>query len=79
MEIIKNEEKKLVEVWLSRAEASSSFIRNQLKNSCFSNYKSEGYRVVVYESGQRDLFSATRDLLLENRTRPVSKKTQHSI
>ena len=78
MEVIKNEGKKLVEVWLSRAEASSSFIRNQLK-PCFSNYKSEGYRVVVFESGQRDLFAATRDLLLENRTQSGSRKIQHSV
>ena len=78
MEVIKNEEKKLVEVWLSRAESSSSFIRNQLK-SCFSNYKSRGYRVVVFESGQRDLFVATRDLLLENRMQTIPRKPQHNV
>ncbi|MCL2002694.1 MAG: hypothetical protein FWG72_01660 [Oscillospiraceae bacterium] len=77
MDVVTNEETKLVEVWLSRAESSSGLIRDWLK-ACFPSCKRQGYRVVVFESGQRDLFAATRDLLLENRMWPASRKPHNS-
>ena len=77
MEVIKSEEKKLVEVWLTRAEASCKTIRYGL-NPLFAKYKAQGYRVAVFESGQRDLFASTRDLLLTNRVQKTPAPKQHT-
>ena len=73
MEVIKCDEKKQVEVWMTRAEASSSIIRRGLQ-PLFARYKAQGYRVAVFASGQRDLFANTRDLLLNNRVQKTQKQ-----
>jgi hypothetical protein len=75
MNVLDNQ--KRVEVWLSHADASSTIIQCSLKAMC-TKYKAQGYRVAVFESGQRDLFATTRDLLLENRTQSVSRIAPHS-
>ena len=75
MEVIRNDEKKLVEVWLTRAEASCGIIRHGLK-PMFAKYKAQGYRVAVFESGQRDLYASTRDLLLANRVQRTKPQKQ---
>ena len=76
MELIKCDEKKRVEVWLTHAEASNGIIRHWLKSQ-FAEYKAQGYRVAVFESGKRDLYASTRDLLLVNRVQKPPKKAQH--
>ena len=76
MEVIKNDEKKQVAVWLTHSEASCKPIRHGLK-PLFAKYTAQGYCVAVFESGQRDLFTSTRDLLLENRTQRDPQKTQY--
>ena len=77
MEVNVIDSRKTVEVWLTRAEASNSIVRHGLK-AVYAKYKAQGYRVVVYESGQRDLYAATRDLILENRMpRPAPQKSNY--
>ena len=77
MEVIKNDAKKQVEVWLTRAEASCGTIRHGLK-PLFSKYKAQGYRIAVFESGKRDLYASTRDLLLTNRVQKTPAPKQHT-
>jgi hypothetical protein len=77
MEVNVLDDPKRVEIWLSRNEASSNIIRDGLKPT-YTRYRDKGYRVVVFESGQRDLFATTRDLLLGNRTQSISQKPQHT-
>ena len=76
MEVIKSNEKKQVEVWLTRAEASCKTVRYGL-NPLFAKYKAQGYCVVVFESGKRDLFASTRNLLLTNRVQKATVHKQH--
>lgn len=66
MDISVNDATRQVEIWLTHAEASSELTYSSLK-SLFARYKTQGYRVAVFESGQRDLFTSTCDLLLANR------------
>ena len=63
MEIIVNDREKRVEVWLTRAEKDDAALRESLK-PMYAKYKSMKYLVSVFESGNRDLFANTRDLLL---------------
>ena len=66
MEINVNENKKIVEVWLSNEEKNNRQIKESLEK-IYSDYKKIKYLVVVYESGSADLFSGTKSLLVQNR------------
>ena len=66
MEVNINENKKIVEVWLSNGEKNNKLIKESL-NKLYSDYKNTKYLVVVYESGSEDLFSGTKSLLFQNR------------
>ena len=69
MEININETKKIVEVWLSNEEKNDTSIKESL-NKLYADYKKTKYLVVVYESGNQDLFSGTKSLLIQNRDIP---------
>jgi len=66
MEIIVRDDKKRVEVWLTRAEREDEELRALLK-PLFAEYKKKKYVCVMYSSGEGDLFANTRDLLLHNK------------
>jgi hypothetical protein len=66
MEISINENKKIVEVWLSNEEKNNSLIKEKLKE-LYAKYKKTKYIVAVYESGNADLLSGTKSLLTQNR------------
>ena len=66
MEIIVKDDKKRVEVWLTRAEKEDEGLRDTLK-ALFAEYKVKKYLCVIYSSGEGDLFANTRDLLLHNK------------
>ena len=66
MEINVNENKKIVEIWLSNEEKNNTFIKEKLKE-LYEKYKKTKYIVAVYESGNADLFSGTKSLLSQNR------------
>lgn len=68
MEINVRDERKVVEIWLTNAEKDSAELREQLK-PLYQKYKARKYLVAVFESGERDLFDATSDLLCRNRRR----------
>ena len=66
MEIIVNDDKKRVELWLTKSEKDSDYVC-ELLEAVFVKYKNMRYLVTVFESGNKDLFVNTRDLLLSNR------------
>lgn len=70
-----HEEKKRIELWLTRAEAEDGAFRESLKPLC-QRYKAQHYLVAIFLSGQADLYQQTRDLLLYNRRRLAEKEVQ---
>lgn len=66
MRIDIHEEKKVVCIWLSRAESADAGIRETLK-PLFQEYKSRNYTVALYHSGGQPLPEATGALLVYNR------------
>ena len=57
-----------VEIWLTRAEKNDPRLRAQLKD-VYAEWKRNGYFVTVFESGEKDLYQGTLDLLAYNKKR----------
>ena len=68
MEIDIHDDKKLVEIWLSRAEGQDDAVHEGLK-PLYAEYKSKKYLVAVFRSGAENLEDATSDLLCFNKKR----------
>ena len=68
MEIARNEEKKIISVWLTKAESKDEALQNRLK-PMYAKWKKEKYLVAVYHSGTEDLYRSTLDLLAYNKKR----------
>ena len=66
MEIKTHEDKKIIEVWLTNAEQEDADVKARL-NLMYAKYKNNGYTVVVFKSGKKDLFQGTAHLLRHNR------------
>jgi len=66
IELQVHDRERIVEVWLTSAEKKDRQLR-QLLQPVYTNYKARKYNVVVFCSGQRDLFDGTAGLLLHNR------------
>ena len=62
MELNIREDKKLVNIWLTKLEKADSVLQNRL-NELYTEYKAKKYVVAVFESGSGDLYENTRDLL----------------
>ena len=62
------DDKKIVEIWLTKTEKNDPELRAGLKD-IFAEWKKEKYTVGVYESGGKDLYCSTRDLLIYNKKR----------
>ena len=77
MEMNVVEDKKLVEIWLTNAEKDDPVLQEQLKE-VYARYKNTKYLVVVFKSGDGDLYECTRDLLLFNRRRSAEKAVQQA-
>jgi len=75
METVVHEGKHLVEIWLTRAESSDPKLREKLK-PLYDKYSDMKYLVAVFESGNRDLYRATSDLLCYNRRRCAELKVK---
>lgn len=65
MEVNIHDKEKCVSVWLTRAESADGDLRERLK-PVYAHYQQKKYRVVVFESGTRDLAALTSDLLKHN-------------
>lgn len=68
MEVNRDEEKKIVEVWLTRKESQDEALHNRLKR-LYAEWKKQKYLVAVYHSGAEDLYRSTLDLLSYNKKR----------
>lgn len=75
MQMNVNEEKKLVMIWLTNAEKNDPVIRENLK-PLYAEYKKKKYFVAVFESGEKDLYQGTLDLLAYNKRRFAELEVQ---
>ena len=65
MEVNVHRDDKIVEVWLTRAEAQDSALQESLA-PYFALFKAHKYWVAVFKSGTGDLISGTAELLRQN-------------
>lgn len=68
MEIIQDDAKKLVQVWLTRQEGEDSAAQERLQ-PMYAQWKQQKYMVAVFHSGQEDLKENTLALLAYNKRR----------
>lgn len=61
------EKTKTVYFWLTNEDQRNEGLQQKLKDM-YRDYQAKGYISVVFRSGQEDLMSLTRDLLLYNKT-----------
>ena len=75
MEMNVKDDVQIVEIWLSNAEKNDKQIRDSLQ-VVFDKYKKKKYMVAVFESGEKDLYKGTLDLLAYNRKLSAQKQVQ---
>lgn len=75
MQMDVNEQKKTVELWLTRKERCDPSCLGSLKSIC-QQYKAKNYLVALFLYGEADLYQQTRDLLRYNRWRMAERKVQ---
>ena len=75
MEIIQDDAKKLVQVWLSRKESGDEALQSRLK-PMYAQWKQQKYMVAVFNSGQEDLKENTLALLAYNKRRSAELAVQ---
>ncbi|MCC8091500.1 MAG: hypothetical protein LIO55_09020 [Oscillospiraceae bacterium] len=68
MEMNVRDDKQLVEIWLTNAEKKDPTLREGL-NDIYDKFKKKKYLVAVIESGEKDLYRGTLDLLAYNKRR----------
>ena len=83
MRIHMDEEKKIAEIWLTKAESSDPAVDARLK-PFYKECKDHKYLAVVYRSGRESLLETTKDLLRHNRNldvhpQPVRKSRTRSL
>lgn len=67
MKMFVDEQKKIVELWLTTAEQNDPGLMESLK-PLYGTWREKQYRPVVFRSGGHDLLDLTEGLLLHNRT-----------
>ena len=75
MEIIQDDAKKLVQVWLTRQEGEDSAVQERLQ-PMYAQWKQQKYMVAVFHSGQEDLKENTMALLTYNKRRSAELAVQ---
>lgn len=75
MEMVIHDGKKTVEIWLTNAEKKDAELRAGLKE-LYGKYYKQHYLVAVFESGEKDLYQGTLDLLVYNRRRSARLEVQ---
>ena len=70
MRIHMDEEKRIAEIWLTKAESDDPAVEGRLK-PFYKECKDHKYLAVVYRSGKEDLLETTKDLLRHNRNLDV--------
>ncbi len=69
------DDKKIVAVWLTRAEDANETVRARIDGLC-REYKPRKYQVAVYKSGREDLHTSVLDLLAYNKRRAAELQVQ---
>ena len=69
------DDKKIVAVWLTRAEDANEAVRARIDGLC-REYKPRKYQVAVYKSGREDLHTSVLDLLAYNKRRAAGLQVQ---
>ena len=67
MKMVVDENKKIVELWLTAAEQNDAALMESL-TPLYGAWREKQYRPVVFRSGGRDQLDLTEGLLLHNRT-----------
>lgn len=75
MQMNVDDKKKIVDIWLTKAEKHDAKLKESLKD-IYKKYNEQKYLVAVFMSGEQDLYESTRDLLLYNRRRAAEKEVQ---
>ena len=75
MEMNVKDDKQLVEIWLTNAEKKDLALREGLKD-IYDMYKKKKYLVAVFESGEKELYRGTLDLLSYNKRRCAELEVQ---
>ena len=83
MRIHMDEDKKIAEIWLTKAESDDAAVDARLK-PFYKECKDHKYLAVVYRSGRESLLETTKDLLRHNRNldvhpQPVRKSRTRSL
>ena len=83
MRIHMDEEKRIAEIWLTKAESDDPAVDARLK-PFYKECKDHKYLAVVYRSGRESLLETTKDLLRHNRNldvhlQPVRKSRTRSL
>ena len=83
MRIHMDEEKRIAEIWLTKAESDDPAVEARLK-PFYKECKDHKYLAVVYRSGRESLQETTKDLLRHNRNldvhpQPVRKSRTRSL
>ena len=83
MRIHMDEEKRIAEIWLTKAESDDPAVEARLK-PFYKECKDHKYLAVVYRSGRESLLETTKDLLRHNRNldvhpQPVRKSRTRSV
>ena len=65
MRIRMDEEKRIAEIWLTKAESDDPAVEARLK-PFYKECKDHRYLAVVYRSGRESLLETTKDLLRHN-------------
>lgn len=66
MEIIRNNQKKQNQIWMTQQESQDEALQNRLK-PIFAQWKKQKYLVAVYRSRNKDLRESVLDLLPHNK------------
>ncbi|MDD6041065.1 MAG: hypothetical protein PUD63_07750 [Clostridia bacterium] len=61
-----HEDRKIVEIWMTRDEKNDPAIQARLQK-LYDEYQKKKYLVAVFQSGSQDLYQNTRDLLAYNK------------
>ena len=83
MRIHMDEEKRIAEIWPTKAESDDPAVEARLK-PFYKECKDHKYLAVVYRSGRESLLETTKDLLRHNRNldvhpQPVRKSRTRSL
>lgn len=72
------ERNKIAYYWLSRSEKDDNELRESLRPE-YSDWKTKGYKVCVFLSGNGNLVDLTKDLLVHNKEILAEKQVQQSL